>query len=105
MIKWMDSVSGDLRFAVRHFAHRPLSAATIVVVLALGIGVHTALFAVVQAFTVRPAPGVPLDDALVRIRPKEQLLKGGRWYLRDVSYPDLRDLAEERATFANVAGV
>src|SRR4029079_14354317 len=35
---WLDSIRGDVRCALRYFARKPLSAATIVLVLSLGIG-------------------------------------------------------------------
>jgi putative ABC transport system permease protein len=40
----IESILADLRFGFRHFRRRPISALTMIVVLALGIGVNTALF-------------------------------------------------------------
>ena len=57
--RWMETLAADVRFALRHFAHTPLTAITLVLVLALGIGVNSAIFSVLQALTMRPAPGVP----------------------------------------------
>jgi predicted permease len=97
---WLDSVRADLGFALRQIARRPLASATIISVLALGIGVHAGLFALLQALTLRPAPGVRIDDALVRLRGKEQRPERGRWYPRGFSYPEYMDIAARRDLFA-----
>ena len=97
---WLDSLRGDLRFALRQIVRRPLSSATIVGVLGLGIGVHAGMFTLLEAATLRPAPGVRNDDGLVRLRGKEQRAERGRWYPRDLSYPEYRDIAARRDLFA-----
>jgi len=102
--RWIESLFGDIRFALRHFSRRPLGTVTIVLILALGIGGHAAVFSVVQAYSTRPAPGVPRDDALVRLRAKERTRDDGRWFLRPFSYPELRDLSAMKDVFTSVAG-
>ena len=49
-------MSRDLRWAVRWLGRNPLFTAAIVVILALGIGVNTAVFSVVDAVLIRPLP-------------------------------------------------
>ena len=100
----LESLAADVRVAARHFARKPLAAATIVLVLALGIGVNSALFSVVQAFTTRPAPAVPRDDALVRVLGAAQASAGARWEQRGFSLAELRALEARTTTFAAVAG-
>jgi predicted permease len=102
--RWVESFAGDVRFALRHFTRRPLHTATIVLVLALGIGGHAAVFSAVQAYGTRPAPGMPRDDALVLLRAKERSPESRRWYSRLLSYPEFRDLAELKESFTAVAG-
>ncbi|MEP6835694.1 MAG: ABC transporter permease [Gemmatimonas sp.] len=99
----IDSTLADIRFAVRHAVRKPLTALTIIAVLAIGIGVHSAVFSLVQAVTTRPAPGVPDNDALVRLRGKEQLDPGGDWYPRGISYSEFLALSEHRELFAATA--
>src|SRR4051812_34938554 len=49
--QWLDSLAGDIRFALRHFARRPLATATIIIVLSLGIAVHAVEFTLLRITT------------------------------------------------------
>src|SRR4051812_27302719 len=100
----MESLLADLRFGLRAYAKKPMIAATIVGVLAIGIGVNSALYSVIQAFTERPAPGVARDASLVRVYGLGQEKKGARTDLREVSYAELNGLASHGETFRQVAG-
>ena len=102
--RWIESLTGDVRFAFRHFARTPITAITLVLVLSLGIGVNSALFSILQALTTRPAPAVPADDALVRIRGTTFARSEGMLRARALSMPEIDDLASRRETFAVVAG-
>ena len=99
----VESVLADIRFAFRYFARKPLTTVTIVLVLALGIGANTALFSLLQAFTMRPAPGVPKDDAHVRLWALQQAARGARWELSEFSYPEVELLAKRTETFTQLA--
>jgi predicted permease len=101
--RWIESCMADVRFALRHFGRAPLTAITLVLVLALGIGVNAALFSILQALTMRPAPGVPDDRALVRIRGMTVSRAEGRVQPRRFSMPEVNDLATGHETFSAVA--
>ena len=64
---FLDSVGGDLRFALRGLPRRPAFTFAAVVTLALGIGATTAIFSVVYSVLIKPLP-YPNADELVRIR-------------------------------------
>lgn len=98
--RWIESAIGDLRHASRQFARTPLLAATIVLVLTLGIGVSSAGFSIIAGILTRPAPGVPADERLVAIRGIN--LTDGR-YQRAMSYPELIENAR-LPEFTEVAG-
>ena len=102
--QWIETLVSDVRFAWRHFSRTPLTAITLVLVLSLGIGVNSALFSILQALTMRPAPGVPANDALVRIRGTKLIRADGRLQPRELSVPEVNDLASHRETFSAVAG-
>jgi predicted permease len=55
----VDTLAQDVRFALRLFARHKGFAATVVLVLGLGIGVNNMLFTIVNAHTLR---GLPLDQ-------------------------------------------
>jgi predicted permease len=102
--RWVDALRGDVRFALRHFARTPGTTTTIILVLALGIGVNAAVFSLFHALTMRPAPGVPSAHALVRIRGIAHTRAEGRLRPRTFSLPEVNDLAAHRETFSSVAG-
>lgn len=63
---WLDAAALDLRYALRSFRRTPGFTAVAIVTLALGIGVNTGLFTIVNAVLIRPLP-FPDADRLVRI--------------------------------------
>ena len=98
--QWITSVGEDLRHAMRYFARTPLVSITIVLTLALGIGFSTAGFSVLNGLLYRPAPGVPDDPELVKIRGRVNV----RPYRRKVSWEELNSYAAQRQTFSQVVG-
>jgi putative ABC transport system permease protein len=96
-------VAYDFRYALRHFRREPRFSATIVCVLALGIGANSAIFSAIDAAYFRPLPfanpdrlvtvsgaTVPADlPSNIRRTPK--------------GLPYLADLQAERSVFSGVA--
>jgi predicted permease len=62
----LDDIRSDVRFAVRSFRRAPGFAAIAVLTLAVGIGVNTAIFSVVDALLLRPLP-FPEPERLVAL--------------------------------------
>ena len=102
--RWIDSLSADVHFALRHFSRTPITAITLVLVLALGIGVNSVIFSVLQAFILRAPPAVAVDESLVRVRGTVLVRSRGRLRPREFSGPELNALARQTDTFASVAG-
>lgn len=96
----VESVFADVRYAIRHFARTPLSTFTMVLTLALGVGFSSAVFSVLSGIFTRPAPGVPRDDALVKIRG----ISNTPPFSRAISYPELTAYAAQRDAFESVVG-
>jgi len=78
----------DLRYTVRALAKRPSFALGSILVLALAVGVNTAVFSLVNALLLRPLP-VPAADGLVFVYPSDD-----RSVITYASYRELRQKAD-----------
>ena len=90
--RWLDDLERDLRHAVRGLGRSPGFAATVVVVLALGIGANTAMFGIVHGMLIRPLP-YPDSEALVRVGEAFRGLRESV-YLTNGTMPHLVEEAE-----------
>lgn len=95
----MTNLISDLRYALRVLAKNPGFTAIAVVTLALGIGVNSVMFSLVDAVLFRSLP-VEQPEQLVRIGMTNE--RGVD--LGGVSYPLLKDLAREADALAGLAG-
>ena len=100
---WLDSIRGDVRFALRYFARKPLSAATIVLVLSLGIGGSTFQVSTLLSVTSRAPEGVSDDIPLVRLRGMYRAKDAPKWRDRTLWYAEVRGISEVPNTFESVA--
>ncbi|HSA56973.1 MAG TPA: ABC transporter permease [Gemmatimonadaceae bacterium] len=98
--QWIDGIRRDLKYALRYFVRTPLTTVTIVLTLALGIGFSSAGFSIIHGILRRPAPGVPDDPALVKIRG----ISSERPFARRLSYPELAAYAALTDKFSSVVG-
>ena len=95
----MDALLQDLRYACRTLLKNPGFAALTVICLALGVGVNSTIFSVVDTVAIRP---LPFRDAheLVSLRTTQQVNgidAGG------ASFLDARDWRERTHAFADIA--
>jgi len=87
----------DLKFAFRQLAKSPGFTAIALLTLALGIGLNTSMFSLMNLLILKPLP-YPESDRLVRLyRTSPQTQTG------DHAAPDIADLARETKGFAEVA--
>ncbi len=97
MRRALDSVSQDMRFAVRGVAKRPVLAAIVVVTLAIGIGGATSIFTILDWAVLRPLPYrqpheiVSIWNTFPSWRGHESL--GAVWDRVAISYPEYIDLS------------
>lgn len=79
----------DLRHAWRTIGRMPVLSTVVVVSLAIGIGVNTAVFSWIQAVVLRPLPGVPDGGRYYSVEPRAETgsYPGVSW----LEYQDLRE--------------
>lgn len=94
----MPSLIKDLRYAVRSLLKRPGLTAIASITLALGIGANTAIFSIVNAVLLRPAP-FQNPDRLVLVR--ESLPKLG-WLNLAASPAEFLDYKEQNEVFSEI---
>ena len=92
-------VMNDLRNAFRQLQRNPAFTGIAVIALALGIGVNSVMFSLVDAVLFRPLP-VNRPDQLVRVSMTDAKGSG----LGGVSYPQLKDLMREADAFSGIVG-
>ena len=97
----MTGLASDLHLAVRSLRRRPGFTAAVVVVLALGLGAATAVFALVYDVLLRPLP-YPHPDELVAV---DWVSEGETGTAGRVSAADVDDLRQAARTFAHLAVV
>jgi predicted permease len=94
----MNALLQDIRFSFRLLAKTPAFTATAVAVLALGIGVNTAIFSLVHELVFSPRPW-PQEDQVVQVYTQdEKNLQRFRMF----SYPAFQALREENPVFTDV---
>lgn len=94
----MTTLLQDLRYAARQLRRAPGFAATVVLTLALSVGVATAVFCVIDAVILRPLPFVNPD----RIISVDSHSQSG--YLQPASWPSFKDEREQAHVFTALAG-
>jgi predicted permease len=87
----------DVRYSLRQLRKNPGFTAVAVVTLALGIGVNTVIFSVVNGVLLSPLP-FPKPDDLVTLHENKPNFEGG-----SLSYPNFRDWQKSNRTFASMA--
>jgi predicted permease len=96
----METFWWDIRYGIRMLVKRPSVTLIAVLTLALGVGVNTAVFSVVNAFILRPLP--VRDSERLTVLATQRLSTGG---LRSVSFPDLQDYRGATTdVFEDIAG-
>ena len=86
----METLLKDLRYGVRSLLKRPAFTAVAVITLALGIGLNTAIFSVINAVLLRPL-GYAEPARLITFRSNE-------------SAPDLADIEAQSHAFSSLGG-
>ena len=87
----------SLKYAFRQFTRAPLHTATVVLILALGIGANTAIFSLVQSVLLKPLPYAEPE----RVMFLNQYFKENRSI--PFSWPNFQDLKRDSRSFSAMA--
>ena len=91
---WLDDLGRDLRHAIRGLSRSAGFTATVMLILALGIGANTAMFSIVYGALLRPLP-YPDADAIVSVgEPSSFLGSISGTFLTNRSLPLLQENAD-----------
>src|SRR5438093_10391531 len=87
---WLEELGQDVRFALRGFRRSPAFVATVVLTIALGLGLNTSVFTIFDAYVLRP---LAIRDAgsLYEVFFQDRRGSGKRLSWRQ--YQDLRSLS------------
>lgn len=96
-----DSVVQDVRYGARLLRRNPVFAATVVVVLAIGIGANAAMFSLIHSVLMRPLPFPDADRLVFAYNTVPS-----RGWLNSVSSPvDVAEMRGQNRSFDRLAGL
>ncbi|HET7841742.1 MAG TPA: ABC transporter permease [Terriglobia bacterium] len=98
--RWWDHLGRDVRYSLRMLRKNPGFASIVILTLALGMGVTTAIFSVVDTVLLKPLP-FPNAGRLVRV--ESRIINGGNGTI--ASYPDFLDWRAQNHVFDGMAAV
>jgi predicted permease len=96
-LPWVETVAQDLRFALRQLRKSPGFTAVVVITLALGIGVNTALFSIVNTVLLHPIDS-PRPNELLAVDASKPNFETG-----SISYPNYLDWKRDNRSLADIA--
>ena len=96
-LQWLETLTQDLRYALRMLRKSPGFTAVAVFTLGLGIGANTAVFSLVNGVLLNPLP-YPHPEQVVSVGVSEP--GGGE---NNVSYPDFLDWVRDNHSFSSLA--
>src|SRR5258708_12620069 len=101
---WIGSFLGDIRYALRQFVRNPAFTAVAVVSLALGIGLNTAIFSVINAALLKLLPARDPNELVMLTDPGSSLLLDGlqTGVRKLLSYAEFVQLREAPTTMSNM---
>jgi predicted permease len=98
----MSSILSDLRHSIRLLLKNPGFTSVAILILALAIGLNTAVFTLVNSLVLRPRPGSDQPGEVVGLfsydtsRPDQY---------REFSYPTYRDIREQNQSFLDITAI
>jgi len=96
-VNYVENFVQDVRYGMRQLARNPGFATVAVLTLALGIGVNTAIFSVVNAVLLSPLPFAAPQQLVSVVSTRRGNVPG------NVSYPDFADWQAQNHVFSQIA--
>lgn len=93
----LEIIASDLRHAWRTLSNMPLTAAVVLLSLAVGIGVNTTVFSWIQAVILQPLPAVPHSGQYLNIQARTN---AGTY--PGLSWPEYRDVRDRVPAFSGL---
>jgi putative ABC transport system permease protein len=95
----VETLLQDMRYACRTLAKQPGFAAIVILCVALGIGVNSTIFSIVDAMIIRPLPFKSPEELVIVVRthPADGIERDG------LSYPEVQDFKERTQVFVDLA--
>ncbi len=78
--EWLDAMRQDVVYSVRSLRRAPALSLTIIITLALGLGVNAAMFSLLDAIFVRPPAGVARPSELRRLWSERKFSDGTQFW-------------------------
>lgn len=97
-VTWLENLAQDIRYGARQLRKNPGFTVAAVLVLALGIGLNTAMFSAIYALAFNPRP-FPAPHRVVQLYSQDKT-EPARF--RAFSYPAYREVRERRDLFTGV---
>jgi putative ABC transport system permease protein len=101
-LEWLGGWTQDISYALRSLRRAPSMTATIVVTLALGLGLNTAMFSLLNAVFLRPPAGVAHPEQLRRVW-SELTFQSGRQFWSGYAYPQFQQATAALASLGETA--
>src|SRR5687767_3915428 len=101
--RWIATLAGDVRFALRYFTRHKATVAIVIAVLTLGTGANTFFFSVYRDSFMKPAKGVPDDPAHAKFYAQTRLTQTGPWQGTGYALAEVTRLAERRDIFSDLS--
>jgi macrolide transport system ATP-binding/permease protein len=95
--RWEDEMIQDLRFGIKMLGKNPGFSVVVLLTLAFGIGVNTALFTVFNALVLKPLPLKDADSFVIVLGVAQPGQRARRF-----SFPDYQDYAARNQSFSGL---
>ena len=104
---WAETLSKDLRFALRQFIRNPVFSAVAVLSLALGIGANTAIFSIINAILLKSLPVRDPQELVILTDPDFSGVNSGldSGERNQVTYTEFTELRDHVTTMSDLYAV